>query len=253
MAEAGRHADRERAHEALAACERERDLRAERHRDRYRPSHARDQERAATAEMDPGADLGGADRELEPDRLLALALQPALEDRRGHALGDVPERGAELPGRARERDTAAMHHALGAEGDLLAHDGWGLSHGPAHSIGARLARTVQALGERVRSIGERVRGIFEEGGRVVAAHLAATIGDRGPTDADRNHAAALERGLGELEHSLGQAHRLNHELGAAGERVAERTLMLVQERKAHEWELERAARREHDRGHDYGL
>jgi len=245
--------DRERALEALAACDRERERRADRHRDRYCPSHARDQERAATAEMDPGADLGGADRELEPDRLLALALQPALEDRRGHALGDVPERGAELPGGAREREARALHDALGTESDLPAHDEWGLSHEPAHGIGARLARTVQALGERVRSIGERVRGIFEEGGRMVTAHLAATISDRGPLVADRGHAAAFERGLGALERSLGQADRLNHALGAAGERVAERTLTLVQERKAHEWELERAARRERDRGHDHEL
>jgi len=245
--------DRERAAEALAACEREREHRADRNRDRYRPSHAWDQERAATAEMDLGADLGRADRELDADRLLALALEPALEGGGGHALGDVPERGAELPGGARERDPAAMHHALGAESDLPAYEEWGLSHGPAHGIGARLARTVQALGERVRSIGERVRGIFEEGGRMVAAHLAATISDRGPLVADRGHTAALERGLGELERGLSQADRLNHALGAAGERVAERTLTLVQERKAHEWELERAARRERDRGHDHEL
>ena len=245
--------DRERAAEAFAACEREREHRADRNRDRYRPSHAWDQERAATAEMDLGADLGRADRELDADRLLALALQPALEDRRGHALGDIPERGAELLGDAREREARALHDALGTGRDLPAHDEWGLSYGPAHGIGARLARTVQALGERVRSIGERVRGIFEEGGRMVAAHLATTIGDRGSLDADRSHAAALERGLGELERGLGQADRLDHALGAAGERVAERTLMLVQERKAHEWELERAARRERDRGHDYGL
>ena len=245
--------DRERAAEAFAACEREREHRADRNRDRYRPSHAWDQERAATAEMDLGADLGRADRELDADRLLALALQPALEDRRGHALGDIPERGAELPGRAREREARALHDALGTGRDLPAHDEWGLSYGPAHGIGARLARTVQALGERVRSIGERVRGIFEEGGRMVAAHLAATISDRGPLVADRGHTAALERGLGELERGLSQADRLNHALGAAGERVAERTLTLVQERKAHEWELERAARRERDRGHDHEL
>ena len=247
-----RSLDRERAAEALAACVQEREHRADRNRDRYFSSHARDQDHAAVSEVDFGADLGRVDRELDADRLLALALQPALEDRRGHALGDIPERGAELPGGARERDAAAMHHALGAEGDLFAHDEWGLSHGPAHGIGARLARTVQALGERVRSIGERVRGIFEEGGRMVAAHLAATIGDRGALNADRGHTAALERGLGELEHSLSQADRLDHALGAASERVAERTLTLAQERKAHEWELERTARRERDRdwGHE---
>ena len=242
--------DRERAAEALAACEREREHRADRNRDRYRPSHAWDQERAATAEMDPGADLGRADRELDADRLLALALQPALEDRRGHALGDVPERGAELPGRAREREAGALHDALRAGRDLPAHDDWGLSHGPAHGLGARLARTVQALGERVRSIGERVRGVFEEGGRLVAAHLAAAIGDRGALDADRSHAAALERGLGALEHGIGEAKRLNHALGAASERALEQTrkLELAQER-AHE----RERVRERDHGWDHEL
>ena len=238
--------DRERAAEALAACDRERERRADRHRDRYCPSHARDQERAPTAEMDPGADLGRTDRELEPDRLLALALQPALEDRRGHALGDVPERGTELPGRAREREAVALHDALGAGRDLPAHDEWGLSHGPAHGIGARLARTVQALGERVRSIGERVRGVFEEGGRMVAAHLAAAIGDRGPLDTDRGHTAALEQELGGLERGLGQADRLNHALGAASERAFE---------KAHEIERahERTRVRERDHGWDHEL
>lgn len=234
--------DRERTAEALTACEREREHRADRHRDRYRPVHARDQERAATAEMDPGADLGRADRELDADRLLALALQPALEDRRGHALGDVPERGAELPGRAREREAAPLHDAFGAEGDLPAYDDWGLSHGPAHGIGARLARTVQALGERVRSIGERVRGVFEEGGRMVAAHLAATIGDRGPVDADRSHAAALERGLRALEHGTEYAEQLNRRLGAASEHALEQAQ-----------EIERAHVRERDRGWDHGL
>ena len=236
--------DRERTAEALAACERECDLRAERHRDRYRPVHARDQERAAVAEMDPGADLGRADRELDADRLLALALDPALEDRGGHALGDVPERGPELSGGAREREAAAMHHAFGTESDLPAHEEWGLSHGPAHGIGARLARTVQALGDRVRSIGARVRGVFEEGGRVVAAHLAATIGDRGSLDADRGHAAALEQELGELERGFVQADRLNRALGAASERALEQTR-----------EIELAQERAHARDHgwDHGL
>ena len=240
--------DRERAHEALAACYRERDLRAERHRDRYRPVHARDHERAAVAEMDSGADLGGADRELDADRLLALAIEPALEGGGGHAPGDVPERGAELPGGAREREAAALHHALGADGDLPAPDERGMRHGPAHGLGARLARTVQALGERVRSIGERVRGVFEEGGRLVAAHLAAAIGDRGALDADRSHAAALERGLGALEHGIGEAKRLNHALGAASERALEQTrkLELAQERAL-------ARVRERDHGWDHEL
>lgn len=240
--------DRERITEALAACEREREHRADRNRDRYRPSHAWDQERAATAEVDPGADLGRIDRELDADRLLALALQPALEDRRGHALGDVPERGAELLGRAREREARALHDTLGAGRDLPAHDEWGVSHAATHGLGARLARTVQALGDRVRSIGERVRSVFEEGGRVVAAHLAAAIGDRGPLDADRSHAAALEQELGGLERGLVQADRLNHALGAASERALEqaRELELAQERT-------HARVRERDHGWDHGL
>ena len=88
---------------------------------------------------------------------------------------------------------------------------------------------------------------------MVAEHLATSVRDRSPLVTDRGHAAALEQELGGLERGLGQADRLNHALGAAGERVAERTLTLVQERKAHEWELERAARRERDRGHDHEL
>ena len=236
--------DRERAHEALAACYRERDLRAERHRDRYRPVHARDHERAAVAEMDSGADLGGADRELDADRLLALAIEPALEGGGGHAPGDVPERGAELPGGAREREAAALHHALGADGDLPAPDERGMRHGPAHGLGARLARTVQALGERVRSVAERVRDVFEEGGRMVAEHLATSVRDRSPLVTDRGHAAALEHGLGELERGVGQADRLDHALGAAGQRALEQTR-----------ELERAHERvrERDHGWDHGL
>ena len=236
--------DRERAAEALAACEREREHRADRNRDRYRPSHAWDQDRASVAEMDPRTDLGRVDRELDADRLLALALQPALEDRRGHALGDLPERGAELPGGAREREAVAVHDALRTESDLPAHDEWGLSHEPAHGIGARLARTVQALGERVRSIGERVRGIFEESGRMVAAHLAATIGDRGPFDADRGHAAAVERRLRALEHGTDDAEQLNRQLSAASERTL---------KQAQEIEREHARVRERDHGWDHEL
>lgn len=66
-------------------------------------------------EMDPGTDLGCADRELEPDRHLALALEPAFEDRRGHALPDLLERGTELLGSAREREARALHDTLGME------------------------------------------------------------------------------------------------------------------------------------------
>ena len=79
---------------------------------------------------------------------------------------------------------------------------------------------------------------------MVAAHLATTIGDRGPLDADLGHAAALERGLGELERGVGQADRLDHALGAAGQRALEQTR-----------ELERAHERvrERDHGWDHGL
>lgn len=242
--------DRERAAEALAACDREREHRADRHRERYRPVHTPDLERAAVALLDRGDDLGGADRELAADRLLALALAPAALEQRGNALGDVPERGTDTDDPAGRGKTRAVHHALGAGRDLPAADEWGVSHEPTHGLGARLARTVQALGERVRSIGERVRGVFEEGGRVVAAHLAAAIGDRGPLDADRGHAAALEQELGGLERGLGQADRLNHALGAASERALEQARGLeLAEEQAHE----RERVRERDHGWDYGL
>lgn len=235
-----RRLDRERVAEAVHAYEREREHRAERNRDRYHPIHAWDQERAAVAEMDPGADLGRADRELEPDRLLALALEPALEGGVGDGAGENRERGAELSGRARECEAAELHHAFGAEGDLSAHDDWGLSHGPAHGIGARLARTVQALGLRVRAVAERVRELFEDGGRLVAAHLAEAIGDRGPLVADRSHAAALERGLGALKHGLDHAKQLNRRLDRASEHALE---------KAQELELTR--KRGHERDHEW--
>lgn len=240
--------DRERAAEALAACERERDLRAERHRDRYLTVHAQDHGRAAVADLDRGADLGGADRELAADRLLALALEPAGPDHRGHAFGDHPVRGRDPDdpsGRRKAREVPG-HERDGP--DLSASAGRELSDEPAHGLGARLARTVQALGDRVRSIGARVRDIFQERGRVVAEHLAAAIGDRSPLVTDRGHAAALEHGLGGLERGIGQADRLDHALGAAGQRALEQTreLELAHER-AHVREQER------DHGWDYGL
>ena len=69
-----RGAGRGRADEARRRCEGERERRAEQHRARYPEAAGRDQGRAALAEMDPVRDLGGADRELEPGGLLALAL-----------------------------------------------------------------------------------------------------------------------------------------------------------------------------------
>ena len=82
--------------------------------------------------------------------------------------------------------------------------------------------------------------------RVVAAHLAAAISDRGPLDADRGHAAALERGLGGLEHGLSQADRLNHALGAASERALEQARELEQAQ-------ERVRQRERDHGWEHEL
>ena len=86
--------------------------------------------------------------------------------------------------------------------------------------------------------------------------VAGLVRDRANTlGQDREQAARNREFSREAAAGLERADRANRGLCAAGERVAERTLTLVQERKAHEWELERAARRERDRGHDhdYGL
>ena len=96
-----------------------------------------------------------------------------------------------------------------------------------------------------------------EGGEdVVLGHVEAVadlVRDRANTlGQDREEAARNREFSREAARGFEHANRAYHELGAAGERVAERTETLVQERKAHEWELERAARRERDRdwGHE---
>lgn len=228
--------DRQRAEEAQRACAVERDRRAEQNQDRYRPNHERDTGRSAAVEMDPSHDLGGADRELDADRLLALAIDtaPAATDRAG-AVRDLPERGTELsadPERGQAREMPRQQR--GREAVPAFADG-ALSDGPTHTLRARLARTVQEIGQRVRSVAERVRGTVRETGRLVAGYLEAASRDRDAAQADRGHPEAADRCL---EH----AEQLNLALGRAGEQTLERAQ-----------KLERAQVRKRDTGWDHGM
>ena len=228
--------DRQRAEEAQRACAVELGRRAERHQDRYRPAPGRDRERSAGAEMGPLRDLGGADRELDADRLLALAINPApAAANRAGTVRDLPERGAdlsadpgrgqghEMPGQQRDREAVSAP----ADGEL--------SDGPAHPLRAQLARAVQEIGQRVRSVAERFRGAVRETGRLVAGYLEEASRDRGAADKARSDDHAADR-------SLGHAERLNDALGRAGEQALERAQ-----------ELERIQLRNLDRGCDYGF
>lgn len=228
--------DRERAEEAVQTYAVERDRRAERHRDRYRSSAAQHHGRVSIAEMDRGHDLGGPDRELDPDRLLALAIDPSPTPAdRAEAVRDLPERGAELsddPERGQTREMPRQQRSREAVPALA--DGE-LTDGPAHPLRARLARTVQEIGKRVRSVAERVRGAVRETGRLVAGYLEAANRDRDEAAADRGDPDAAER-------SLGDAERLNDALDRTGQQARERAQ-----------QLERAQVRQRDRGWDYGL
>ena len=231
-----RSIDRQRAEEAVRACDAERGRRAEWYRDRYLPVRERDDGRSAAAEVDRGRDLGGADRELDADQLLALAIDtaPAATDRAG-AVRDLSERGEELPagpGRSRGR---ALHEPERAGASLPAPADGELTDGPAHPLRARLARTIQEIGQRVRSVSERVRGAVRETGRLVAGYLETANRDRDAAEAGRGHPEATDRSLGHAEH-------LNLALGRAGEQALERAQ-----------KLERAQMRKRDRGWDYGM
>lgn len=228
--------DRQRAEEAQRACAVARERRAEQHRNRYFPSYERDHGRSATSEMDRGGDLGGADRELDADRLLALAIDTApTAARRAGTVRGLPERGGELPvgpervqasempGQQRDREAVPAP----ADGELI--------DGPTHSLRTRLARTVQEIGQRVRSVAERVRGSVRETVRLVTGYLEETSRNRSAAEADRGHPDAIDR-------QLGHAEQLNHALGRTGQQALERAQ-----------ELERAHVRERDRGWDHGL
>ncbi|MFC6197772.1 relaxase/mobilization nuclease domain-containing protein [Ponticaulis profundi] len=228
--------DRQRAEEAVSACSVERDRRAERHQNHYPATHQRDSGRSAAAEVDRVRDMGGTDRELDPDQLLALAIDTAPSAANSpRTVRDLPERGAELSADPERSPARRMPGQQRSQEAVSAPADGELTDGPAHDFRTQFARTVQEIGQRIRSVTERVRGAVREAGRLVASYLETAKRDRDAAATDREHSAAADR-------SLGDAERLNVELGRAGEQALKRAQ-----------ELEHAHRRERDRVWDYGL
>jgi hypothetical protein len=215
--------------------------RAAHHAQRY-PRHEHDGGgRVGDHSLDRALVVGGADRDLASDRgLVSLALD---EPHAGPVL-DLSERGAELSGPARGDRTDDLPRGAAVSVPQTAE--WDLSHEPTDSLRAGAARTIRNIGQHLRDLTRSVRGHIEAAASFVREYTKAPGQDRAEAERDRAFSGAV---AAVLQHS----DRANHELGAAGERVAQRTVTLVEERKAHERELEREARREHDRGDDYGL
>jgi len=214
--------------------------RAAHHAERY-PRHEHDDGRgAANRALDRALVVGGADRDLAGDRgLVSLALD---ESRAGSVL-DLSERGAELSGPARGDRTDDLPRGAAVSVPQTAE--WDLSHEPTDSLRAGVARTIRNIGEHLRDLARSVRGHIEAVADLVRDRTKAPGQDRAEAERDRALSGAV---AAVLQHS----DRANHELGAAGERVAQRTMTLVEERKAHEWEQEWEARRERERdwGHE---
>lgn len=206
--------DRERADEAVRACQKERDRRAAWNRDHYRKHRQRDAERASQAEVDrldylarPGPEL-----ELEPDGLLAMALdatrtpapriQRVSEPRR--ELSDAADRVETIDLQRPERTRAGLPE----NGEL--------SYGQTDEIRAGIAGPVQSYGLRIRAIAGRVRELFEEGRRVVEGYLREASRDRNRA---RSHDA-----------DYASAERTTERTVAAVERVADAIYGLKEER-----------------------
>src|SRR5690606_8710892 len=116
----------------------------------------------------------------EPDRLLVLAIDPSSAPTdRTRTVRDLSERGAELPDGPGWSKGGALHEPERAGASLPALTDGELTDGPAHPLRARLARTIQEIGQRVRSVAERVRGAVRETGRLVTGYLEAAKRDRG--------------------------------------------------------------------------
>ena len=215
--------------------------RAAHHAQRY-PRHEHDGgRRVGDHSLDRALVVGGADRDLAGDRgLVSLALD---ESRAGSVL-DLSERGAELSGSARGDRTDDLPRGAAVSVPQTAE--WELSHEPTDSLRAGAARTIRNIGEHLRDLTRSVRGHIEAAASFVRERAKAPGQDRTEAERDRAFSSAV---AAVLQHS----DRANYELSATGERVAQRTVTLVEERKAHEWEQEWEARRERDRGHDYGL
>jgi len=215
--------------------------RAAHHAERYPRHELDDGRRAGDHALDRALVVGGADRDLAGDRgLISLALD---EPRAGPVL-DLSERGAELSGSARGDRTDDLPRGAAVSVPQTAE--WDLSHEPTDSLRAGAARTIRNIGEHLRDLARSVRSHIEAVADLVRDRSKAPGLDRAEAARDRAFSDTVVAVL-EL------AHRANHELGAAGERVAQRIVTLVEERKAHEWEQEWEARRQRDSGHDYGL
>jgi len=215
--------------------------RAAHHAERYPRHELDDGRRAGDHALDRALVVGGADRDLAGDRgLISLALD---EPRAGPVL-DLSERGAELSGSARGDRTDDLPRGAAVSVPQTAE--WDLSHEPTDSLRAGAARTIRNIGEHLRDLARSVRGHIEAVADLVRDRPKPPGLDRAEAERDRAFSGAV---AAVLQHS----DRANYELGATGERVAQRTVTLVEERKAHEWEQEWEARRERDRGHDYGL
>lgn len=214
--------------------------RAAHHAERYprhQPEHGtRTQDHA----LDRTVVVGSAYHDLAQDRgLVGLA----LDGPRSVADADLQERGAELPGPVR-RDRTDDLSAGRTSVSVSEAPGGNLNHEPNPPIRAELARAVRGLGQRLNDLARSVR-------RHIKA-VAGLVRDREHVWQDREQATQNREFSREAAAGLERADRANRGLCAAGERVVERTETLVHERKAHEWELERAARRERERdwGHE---
>ena len=226
------------ARDALEAAMRSR---AAHHAERY-PRHEPDHgTRTQDFALDRTVVVGSAYHDLASDRgLVGLALDGSRS-----ADADLQERGAELSGPARRGRTDDLPERRPSV-SVSETPGGDLNHEPAHPVRAELARAVRGLGQRLNDLARSVRSHIEAVAGLVRDRAKAPGHDRAEAARDRAFSDAVAS-------SLERADRANRELGAAGERVAERAITLTQEREEREWELERAARRERDRGHDHGL
>ena len=228
----------EAARDALEAAMRSR---AAHHAERYprhEPEHGtRTKDRA----LDRSVVVGSAHHDLARDRGL---VDLALNGSQSVANADLQERGAELSGPARRGRTDDLPERRPSV-SVSETPGGDLNHEPAHPVRAELARAVRGLGQRLNDLARSVRSHIEA--------VAGLVRDRANTFGQDREQAARDRAFSNAAaSSLERADRANRGLCAAGERVAERMVTLVEEREEREWELERAARRERDRdwGHE---
>lgn len=241
-----RGVDQERADAACREFEAAVHRRAEHHAERYPTHRIHYGPGVEDRDVDRALDVDRPDRDLAADHgLLDLALDAS--EARDRDVPDLHGGRADVPDPAR-RDRSDdlpthQHQRAGAVRDLAERE---LDDDGADSLRARLARTVRDLGEGVRDFARRLEFHLDAVAGFLYGHRAAFEGDRRQAARDREHErqAAL---------SLERAERAYRELGDASEQAAERTLTLVQERKAHARELERAKRRERSWGDDYGL